>query len=62
MFTVFHIVRTTGWSSITFIYWRYMNSTLVTVYFLSMMLITAYILVNTLLGVLYNGFDKHNKI
>lgn len=39
-----------------------MNSTLVTVYFLSMMLITAYILVNTLLGVLYNGFDKHNKI
>lgn len=53
MFTVFHLIRTTGWSSITFIYWRFLNPTLVGFYFITLILISAYILINLLLGVLY---------
>lgn len=59
MLTVYHIARTTGWSSILFMYGRYLNRAVVLLYFVSLMLLSAYILVNMMLGELYEGFEEN---
>jgi hypothetical protein len=61
MLTVYHIARTTGWSSIVFMYGRYLNRGIVVLYFITLMLLSAYILINMMLGELYEGFEDNFK-
>jgi hypothetical protein len=42
-------------------YGRYLNRGIVVLYFISLMLLSAYILVNMMLGELYEGFEENFK-
>jgi hypothetical protein len=56
LLTVYHLTRTTGWSSITYLFWRNFNSYFTGFYILSLMIILAYVLINMLLGNLHQSF------
>jgi hypothetical protein len=61
LFTVYHLVRTTGWSSITYLFWRNFNSYFTGFYILCLMIILAYVLINMLLGNLHLGFTAQMR-
>ncbi|KAL4512086.1 hypothetical protein ABPG72_005088 [Tetrahymena utriculariae] len=61
-FTVFHIMRIISWGTITFMYWRQMNTVIVATYFLSLLLIISYVLSNIILAQLYESFEEQRSI
>lgn len=58
LYTVYQLARTTGWSSVTYLFWRNFNSYLTGFYILSLCIILAYVLINMLLGNLHQSFKS----
>ncbi|EGR33537.1 hypothetical protein IMG5_049970 [Ichthyophthirius multifiliis] len=60
--TIFHLTRTTGWSSITFLHWRHTETVIVGFYVVSVMIICAYTLANMILAILYQSYEEQTQV
>ena len=62
LLVVFTFLNVTGWSGTTFMFWRAMTTYATAFYFVSLILLLAYILSNLLLATFYESFVDNSSI